>query len=123
MAPIKSVQASIPHLCRDQLYELEKPYSCDFPTDGIEGAKASNHILESTSVEIHDGRDRNFDLDTNGFTFISQETTFTRDELRDPNIVSERYLPYLADLLHKRYPYYKQVLGINYQVSYSISRV
>lgn len=119
MAISKDISSYMTFLSRDDLYQAEKPYTTDFPVDHIEGAKITNHIFDVRPVTFHDGRvvKKPFDLDKNGFCFIEAKTSLqAEDATSERTPVMEKYMQEISDILSMKFPQYKEIKCMDFQV-------
>lgn len=102
----------------------EKPYATDFPVDDIDGAKMTNHIFDTHPTVFHDARlvQDLFDLDQNGFCYIKAETSLQAgDATTERTELMEQYLQEIIDVLRSRFPQYREIKSMDFQV-YSLSQ-
>lgn len=106
-------------LARNELYQTEKPYTTDFPVDDIEGAKMTNQLFDTQPVIFHDARvaKEPLTLDQNGFCFIKAKTSLqAEDATPEKTALMEQYLQEVADILQDKFPQYKEVKSLDFQV-------
>ena len=94
----KVVQSNAYFLKRDELYEVEKPYSLRFaPLEGIPGA---NIKLENHSIDIHDVRgSRSLSFLKDGFAVLDFDSKMKYEDFDDEKTVREIFLLEVADML------------------------
>lgn len=118
MAP-RDVNSHMTFLARNELYQTEKPYTTDFPVDEIEGAKMTNQIFDTQPVLFHDARvaKEPLTLDQNGFCFVKAKTSLQAEEATpEKTELMEQYLQEVADILRDKFPQYKEVKSLDFQV-------
>lgn len=118
MAP-RDVNSHMTFLARNELYQTEKPYTTDFPVDDIEGAKMTNQIFDTQPVLFHDARvaKEPLTLDQNGFCFVKAKTSLKAEEATpEKTELMEQYLQEVAGILQEKFPQYKEVKSLDFQV-------
>lgn len=106
-------------LSRNELYQVEKPYTTDFPVDHIEGAEITNHLFDAQPITFHDARGvmKKFDLDRNGSRYIKAKTSLkAEDATSEPTEVMERYMQEIVDILYEKFPQYQEIKSMDFQV-------
>lgn len=113
-----AVHANIPYLARDNLFSTEKPFGADFLVDHMKGSQIANHILEKSSVTIHDIRyARKPTLEANGFCFLKAITKLKAEDATDEeNIATKQYLQDVQRILYENFPEYCRVEVMDFQV-------
>ncbi|KAH8746035.1 methyltransferase CmcJ [Hyaloscypha finlandica] len=85
-----------------ELYETEKPFQIfiNIP-DEPEDKRTSNLVFEDVEVAVHDvrGREKDFDLDANGFRFLKHSSIL--DDFHSKALIEDIYLPEVEALLRK----------------------
>ncbi|KAH6988112.1 hypothetical protein BKA56DRAFT_630060 [Ilyonectria sp. MPI-CAGE-AT-0026] len=115
----RDVNSHMTFLARNKLYQTEKPYTTDFPVDDIEGAKMTNQIFDTQPVLFHDARvaKEPLTLDQNGFCFAKAKTSLKAEEATpEKTELMEQYLQEVADILQDKFPQYKEVKSLDFQV-------
>ncbi|KAL8861045.1 MAG: hypothetical protein Q9178_002558 [Gyalolechia marmorata] len=112
------ISTTIQYLARDELYDIEKPYSADFEIEERKSIKRSNYILSTEPVSIHAiGSSDHFHLDTHGFCTINAKTSLSvHDALSQPEAVETAYFDEIEAILHDRFPEYSRFEGIEFVV-------
>jgi len=94
--------ATLKFLDWQELYETEKPFQIfiNIP-DEAEDKRTSNLVFEDVEVAVHDvrGREKDFDLDTNGFRFLKHSSIL--DDFHSKALIEDIYLPEVEALLRK----------------------
>lgn len=113
------LKTKVRYLSRDDLYNVEKPYSADFHVDEQNGAKRSNIITTDCDVEIMPVTNRDdFDMNVNGFHILEEDTSLTLDDALDrPEEAELEYQAELEQILHKYFPEYTRLEGLDFVVS------
>lgn len=107
-----SFSATVPYIERSDIYKGERLYSVDFAVDHIEGAKQTNFIHDPQQIEVEDVRtiERPFELDVNGFCFMSVPTSLTAAQaLSNSTKYEQEYFAELRRLLLEHFPRYKEI--------------
>ncbi len=115
----RDVSSRMTFLSKNELYRVEKPYATDFPVDGIEGAVMTNHTFDIEPIIFHDARfvKEPFVLDRNGFCYIKAETSLRGDDATPERTeLMEQYMQEIADILLAKFPQYREVKGMDFQV-------
>ena len=113
------VDTTIQYLARNELYETEKPYAADFEVNEQTGAQKTNHIFLAQRVWINtiEAPD-DFDIDTHGFCVIKAKTNLKPEAaLKNPREVEAAYMNEVKAILHRRFPEYSRLEGIDFVVS------
>ena len=94
----KVVWSNAYFLKRDELYEVEKPYSLRFaPPEGIPRA---NIKLENHSINIHDVRgSQSLSFAKDGFTVLDFDSKMKYEDFDDEETVKAMFLLEVADML------------------------
>ena len=119
MIPSSRIDTTVQYLARNKLYETEKPYAADFEVNEEAGAQKTNHIFSTQRVWINtiEAPD-DFDINTHGFCVIKAKTDLKpEDALKKPEEVEAAYLNEVKAILHKRFPEYSRLEGIDFVVS------
>ncbi|VUC32068.1 unnamed protein product [Clonostachys rosea] len=106
-------------LSRNKLYETEKPYTTDFPVEGIDGATMTNHTFDVQSIVFHDARSakESFELDRDGFCYINAETSLkAEDATPEKTEMMDRYTDEVVEILRKKFPQYQEIRSMDFQV-------
>lgn len=113
------IDTTVQYLARNERYKTEKPYAADFEINEQTGAQKTNHIFSAqrvsiTTIEAPD----DFDIDTHGFCVVKAKTDLKpEDALKKPQEVEAAYLNEVKAILHKRFPEYSRIEGIDFVVS------
>jgi hypothetical protein len=112
------VSTTLQYLARNELYDTEKPYSADFEIEEHGGIKRSNYLLSTEPVSVNAiGPLDKFDLDTHGFCTINAKTNLSvHDALTQPEAVEAAYFDEIEVILHKRFPEYSRLEGMEFVV-------
>lgn len=112
------ISTTVQYLARDELYDIEKPYSADFEIEERKNIKRSNYILSTEPVSIHAiGSSDHFHLDTHGFCTINAKTSLSaHDALTQPEAAETAYFDEIEAILHDRFPEYSRFEGIEFVV-------
>lgn len=88
------------------IYQTEKPYNINVPTDGIPNGSQTNEVSGAYhNIPIHSLRDsqHGFDLDREGFRVATVDKTIldsaTYDDYRDESVVARRVGPAMEQFL------------------------
>jgi len=113
------LKTRVRYLARGDLYSREKPYSADFEVDGQNGARKSNFITIDCDVQVTPVTNRDvFDINVNGFCVLKEDTSLTlEDALNRPEEAEPEYQAELERILHKHFPEYKRLEGLDFVVS------
>lgn len=119
------VQTTLQYLARHKLYETEKPYSATFEVEEHDDVKRTNYVLSPCPVSVIPVQPSdNFDLDTHGFCIIKAKTKLqVEDALNKPDFVEQTYLDEIEAILHKNFPEYSRLEGMEFVVRSHESRV
>lgn len=113
------LKTKVRYLARDELYGAEKPYSADFVVDERNGAKRSNIITTDCEVQVMPVTSRDgFDMNINGFCILNEDTSLTLENALDrPEEAELEYQAELEQILHKHFPEYTRLEGLDFVVS------
>lgn len=113
------VPVKLPYLKKDELYDLEKPYTTDFAVDHIPGAAFSNHRFDYENLCIADAKDdgTRFNLENNGFCFIKAKTSVSPNLADDDQYVKDVYFAEVEKVLHQTLPGYERIDYLDHLVS------
>ena len=113
------LKTTVRYLARDDLYNAEKPYSADFCVDERNGAKRANIITTDRDVQVMPVTNRDdFDINVNGFCILNEDTNLTLEDALDrPEEAELEYQAELERVLHKHFPEYTRLEGLDFVVS------
>ncbi|KAL6409725.1 putative CmcJ-like methyltransferase [Ilyonectria robusta] len=103
---------------RNPLQCTEKPYSADFAVDERNGAKRSNIITTDCDVQVRPVASRDvFDMNANRFCILNEVTSLTLEDALDrPEEAELKYHAELEQILHKHFPEYTRLEGLDFVV-------
>ena len=97
---VQSIQSNAHFLKRDELYDVDKPYSLRFAPP--EGFPSANIKLENHSIDIHDVRgSRSLTFARDGFAVLDFNSKLTYEDYDDDKVVKNTFLLEVADALKK----------------------
>ena len=107
------VSTAIQYLARNELYLKEKPYNVDFEVDESIGQN-TNQVLHSQPVSIRAIEDKEkFNIDQHGFCIVKASTSLTLEvAMQGSESIEDAYLSELETMLHKRFPEYSRIEGM-----------
>ena len=113
------LKTKVRYLSRDDLYSAEKPYSADFDVDERNGAKRTNIITTDCDVQVTPVSSRDgFDIHFNGFCILRENTSLTMEDALDrPEEAELEYQAELGQILHRHFPEYTRIEGLDFVVS------
>jgi len=114
----KMVSTTIQYLAREKLYESEKPYSAEFEIEEQDCTKKTNYILSTQPVTVYEIQLPNrFNLDVHGFCTLKSGTKLrVQDALTQPEAVESAYMDEIKAILHKHFPEYRRLEGMEFVV-------
>lgn len=94
-----AVVGNIDFLARDVLYDKQKPYRMKFvPPSGLPWSNIRTEIQPQKIEDIR-GREKDFSLDTTGFSLESFDSGMTFEDFNDHDKIVQTYLPNVSRLL------------------------
>lgn len=123
---LRDIESHMTFLSKNALYQTEKPYTTDFPVDGIEGAKITNHKYDTQPVIFHDARvaKESFALDRNGFCYIKAQTSLSdQDATPERTELMEQYMQEITNILRDKFPQYQEIRFMDFQVNIIFCRI
>ena len=95
------VESELCFLERDDLYQTEKPYCLRF--DPLDDISRHNLKLDCKPLHIADARSLNTDIEKNGFTLTTIQTTLTHDDFADAKKIESTYALEVQNHLKKMF--------------------
>lgn len=122
--PDQKQMVTLKFLDWQELYETEKPFQIfiNIP-DEAEDKRTSNLVFEDVETAVHDvrGREKDFDLDKNGFRFLRHSSSL--DDFHNKELIEKIYLPEVEALLRKEVEGVDKVFFFDWRVCYHLIRV
>jgi hypothetical protein len=96
-----SVNASLGYLADEELFLEERPYCLKFEAPA--GLRRSNIQVEHRQQTIEEirGREKDFNIDKNGFTLVSFDTKMAYDYFNNESKIVSVYLAEAAEILQR----------------------
>jgi len=118
----QNVTAKLGYLKWQDLYNKEKPFELhiDLPDDVI-GMKQTNcdFIYEPQPIRDVRGSEDKFSLDNNGFMYLKHQSPYTVDDLRNRDVIVNKYLPETEALMKENVWGIDRIFFFDWRVSLS----
>lgn len=114
-----SYQSEVQYLARSPLYETEKPFMVNLQVP--EGERQTNHVFEAKTVLVHDGRNKGYSMDVNGFAFMKLHTKLEPHDFYDASKVETTYVEEIDEFVRQNWPEFSDVVFLDYNVRDCVS--